>query len=33
MMVKAGRHQLTGIVSLGQYNNNMRKVKTGTPIA
>ena len=33
MTVKAGRHKLTGIVPLGQYNNDMRKIKTGTPIA
>ena len=32
MMVKAGRHQLTGIVSLGQYNNDMEKIKAGISI-
>ena len=33
MTVKAGRHQLTGVVSLGQYNNDMQKIKTGKTIA
>ncbi|CAB3995373.1 Hypothetical predicted protein [Paramuricea clavata] len=33
MTVKAGRHQLTGIVSLGQYNNDMEKIKRGTDSA
>ena len=33
MTEKAWRHQLTGVVSLGQYNNDMQKIKTGKAIA
>ena len=32
MTAKAGRHQLTGVVSFGQYNNDMQKIKTGKTI-
>ena len=29
MTIKGGRHQLTGMVSLGKFYKDMRKIETG----
>ena len=32
MTIKGGRHQLTGMVSLGEFYKDMKKIETGKPL-
>ena len=32
MTVKGGRHQLTGMVALGEFYNDMKRIESGTEL-